>query len=344
MTKQELEQLEKQLIIDGRAVAPEAIEVVETHISYLLLIGQEVYKIKKTVQLPFLDFSELQYRKHACSQELLLNKRLAPEMYLDVESVRQYQDQLIINGSKGKVIDYAVRMRRMDRTQEMDKMLEQRQVTTAQMEAVAQQVSSFHLQAFPVKKTWNASHLQATYNQLQEWAPVAKEKLGTSYQEIIIISCQLSDDFLSANVEHVNQRSRAGMVRDVHGDLHSHNIFLTQPPVIFDCIEFDDDLRQIDVLNEIAFFLMDLDYFDASSLGGHFLKHYLKHLEGTGLADAYDEPLLIYFKMYRASVRAKIMLIRTADDEKQASHHLHQAAQYLKLVQQYASLLEKQGD
>lgn len=338
MTEEEFDILKKNLIIQGQAVSPDSFEIKETHISYLLLLQDRVYKIKKTLKLPFLDFSNLENRKHACTQELLLNRRLAAEIYLDVVKLRRERESIIIDDtSTKKATDYAVRMKRVDNRLEMDVLLRKNQVDTEQLTKLAEVIAEFHIKAFQVRKTWELEHLQDTFNQFGDWQPFVAEQLGKEAAELIRHACTLSDSFLTENIDLINQRSSQGWVRDLHGDLHSRNIFLTAPPLIFDCIEFDDDLRQIDVLNEIAFFLMDLDYFDSTDLGKSFVRHYRKHLENSSLQECWNEELLTYFKMYRASVRAKVLLISAKEKEgENRQKYLRQVQRYLDLVKRYA--------
>lgn len=335
MTETAFQLLRNNLRIGERTIPKDQVEMVETHISYLLLLKDEVYKLKKTVKLPFVDFSELPQRKHACSQELHLNRRLAPDVYLDMVAVKETQGAIGIDTAQGEIIDYAVRMKRIDNALEMDRLLERKAVGLRQIDSLAGVIAGFHRQAFPVKKIWKAEHLQATYNQLAEWASFAGTELGTDYGHIIEQSCRVSDTFINEHIDLINRRSRLGYVRDLHGDLHSHNIFLTEPPVVFDCIEFDEDLRQIDLLNEIAFFIMDLEFFRADDLAAYFIERYVYYLHDADLSQLMNDELLLYFKMYRASVRAKVLMVGARHSVQQKQEHLEEIGRYLQLVGRY---------
>lgn len=341
MTDAEFDLVKQNLSIQGKVVPPNAIEIIETHISYLLLWQEHVYKIKKSVKLPFLDFSRLESRKNACTQELLLNQRLSPGIYLGLVTVSKEKDSLAIDGpGTGKPLDYAVWMKRVDKQLEMDELLDKKKVSEKQTEQLAEIIGDFHKKAFEVHKPWSLDYLQDSYNQISAWQAFVAQHLGEDNAQLIRHSCQLSDRFLSRHIDLINQRSKRGWVRDLHGDLHSRNIFLTDPPLIFDCIEFDDDLRQIDVLNEIAFFLMDLEYYHAYPLAEHFSRHYTSQLKGSPLEGSWDEALLVYFKMYRASVRAKVLLISAKESEDKARQaYLEQVVRYLELVGEYADAL-----
>lgn len=340
MTEKEFEQFRLHPAFGSKKMEDDELEVVETHISYLFLLRDEVFKVKKSVKLPFLDFTDLDKRKHACSQELLLNKRLAPMIYLDVQSVKSDGSRISIGGSQGVTIDFAVRMQRINNDLEMDRMLLKKELQQKDIIKLAEIIAMFHLRTFSIAKEWKLAHLQDTFNQIGDFQEYAAGKLGEAYGQIIESSCSQSDDFLRKNIAALNRRSQQGYVRDVHGDLHSHNIFLTDPPVIFDCIEFDDDLRQIDLLNEIAFFLMDLDFYEASELGDQFLSHYLSILDKAGLQDVADEALLLYFKMYRASVKAKVLMIGARHQQgKDQEKQMADVRKYLDLVGKYLQKL-----
>ena len=335
MTVKAFESLKENLRIGENEIPKEWVTFLETHISYLMLLKHEVYKLKKTVKLPFVDFLDLSARKEACDQELKLNRRLAPAVYLDVLPVKEHHGTIGIGTSAGKTVDYAVKMKRINNELEMDRLLERKIVTHSQVEALAKVISSFHEHAVTVQKIWEADRLKSTYNQLRDWHLFAKNKLGQVYADIIDQSCRKSDTFIDQHIGIINNRSQMGYVRDLHGDLHSQNIFLTNPPVVFDCIEFDEDLRQIDILNEIAFFLMDLEYYKAYTLVSHFMKCYQHHLQDTDLGQFMDEELLLYFKMYRASVRAKVLMISAKEASQMKNKYLGEVRQYLDLVKKY---------
>lgn len=340
MTEEEFILLKNNPLILSNEISHD-VEFYETHISYLLILPDYVYKIKKTVKLPFLDFSELQTRRKACTQELLLNLRTAPSIYVDLYEVKNFQDKINIGGIHGSTIDYAVRMKKVDNHLEMDQMLTRNEVGNKHMEKLAGLIAQFHQKTFAVHKVWDLQDLKDTYNQLQAWSKLAGQELGKGYQQIIHDSCDLSDLFLTRHIDQMNKRSQMSLVRDVHGDLHSRNIFLENQPIIFDCIEFDDDLRQIDLLNEIAFFMMDLEFYGADELARHFYSHYVSMMLAVGFETLEDDAFLNYFKMYRASIRAKVGFI-SLDKQKEKSKQQalqEEITRYLDLVKRYSLLL-----
>lgn len=341
MTEEEYKLFKEIPLILNHEISKDKIEFHETHISYLVMLPDYVYKIKKTIQLPFLDFSGLDMRKETCIQELLLNQRTAPTVYLDLLEVKNVQGSICIGDMQGVTIDYAVRMKRVDNAVEMDQMLKRSEVKNLHMEKLASLIAKFHQQTFAVRKIWDLEDLKATYNQLNEWSEFAGEVLGKDYQQIVEESCHLSDSFLEKNIDLMNERSQKGWVKDVHGDLHSHNIFLTNAPILFDCIEFDDELRQIDLLNELAFFMMDLEFYGADRLAQYFYKHYIHLMKDAGFEELEHTELLAYFKMYRASVRAKVSFISFDKHKEKEKRHssLEEITAYLDLVKRYSKLL-----
>lgn len=320
-------------------------EVIETHISYIILMPEDVYKIKKTCKLSFLDFSTLALRQHYCAKELMLNRRLAPHMYLAVLPIKQINKHIYIDKKEGTIIDYALHMKRMDNRLEMDKLLQQKQVTEEHIRVLAQQIAQFHLKAPVIRRTFQLETMQRIFNRLEEHISFFDHTLGTSCGDIVRSAVDLSNQFLQECIHLMQYRSEQGYVRDGHGDLHSKNIFLTDPPTIFDCIEFDDQLRQIDLLNDIAFFCMDLEAYGATPLSKQFYWYYLDQLEKRSLYGLRHDKLFLYFKLYRANVRAKVLAIQAEsikrDSAIQQKKLYKEITRYLRLMDRYRRNLEK---
>lgn len=278
--------------------------LVETHISWVLLAREEVFKIKKPLHLSFLDFSTLEKRKYYCEQEVELNRRLAPAMYRGVVAIRQLNGQVLANGTKGEVIDYAVWMYRMDETRQLDRVLEREEITPGAIEELARLVASFHHRAPVITQAEDWLDIYREFEDLNSVLPVLAACLGRKAVKGIARVQGLTRVFLESRQSRIEQRKANGFVRDGHGDLHCRNILLTQPPVIFDCIEFSEELRTLDVLSEIGFLCMDLERFGRDQLAEQFLEEYLKHFPCVENDD--DRLLLIFYKMYRANVRMKV--------------------------------------
>ena len=309
-------------------------ELIETHISWVIICNQFAYKIKKPIQYSFLDFSTLVLRKHFCEREIELNRRLTDNIYLDVQPIYEWQGGFIMNGKEGTIVDYAVRMNRLDKEKQMDILLVKNKVTETDIENLAEKIALFHknTEIIYTKKFFD---VQEKFNDLGAEKEFLGEHLSRDASDIINRALDTSDTFIAKNKELLATRLSAGFFRDCHGDLHSRNIFLLPSPQPFDCIEFNDDLRQIDVLNEVAFLCMDLDSFDRQDLSALFVDHY-NHFFPAMLTDK-DRMLFIYFKSYRANVRAKVnsLRARSAAGNAEKTQALSAAGKYLYLMNSY---------
>lgn len=283
----------------------ERVALVETHISWVLLTGRYAYKIKKSVDLGFLDFSTLAKRHHFCVEELRLNQRLAPEIYLAVVPITGTPANPRVGGT-GTPIEYAVQMREFPQEAQLDRVLARGALRSEHIEDLAARLAEFHRHTAVAdpdssfgtpEHVWQPVHenflqigarLSAAQRRplerLERWSQTAFE--------------QLKNDFAA--------RKHAGFVRECHGDAHLANMVLIDNRVVpFDCLEFNDNLRWIDVMNEVAFTVMDLDDRGQQVLARRFLNAYLEHSgDYAGLR------LLRFYQVYRALVRAKVSVIR----------------------------------
>ncbi len=340
MTHEQFEQLLANPGFLSREPCSETVlpEVAETHISYVLLTKRYAYKIKKTVRLEFLDFSTLPLRQYYCEQELQLNRRFAPNMYLDVLPIRQYDEQLYIGEGEGETVDYALKMKRMDNRREMDRMLISGEVEDYHILNLAQRIADVHGAAPPAHPPLTLAGWQLLFNPLGELADYVDRTLGRSHGNTVRQAVKASDQFVRKHLPLMQQRSTRGLVRDVHGDLHSKNIFLTDPPTLFDCIEFEPAYRQIDLLSEVAFLCMDLAAYGAESLSELFYQEYLADVEANGVSGVRHDALFTFFKLYRANVRAKVLLLQ-AKEADVPTELLTEAKTYLALMKRYLNEL-----
>jgi aminoglycoside phosphotransferase family enzyme len=314
-------------------------ELVETHISWVVICDCFVYKIKKPIQYSFLDFSSLEKRKYYCEREVELNKRLTDDIYLDVQPVKKTLGGLLIGGEEGEVIDYAVRMRKLERDRQMDILLLNNKVTTSDIQKLAGKIAAFHKNTGIIYEK-DFLDIQKKFNDLEEEIPYLQEYLNANSSIIIRHALVTSDKFIEKNKDLLASRLKGGFFRDCHGDLHSRNIFLLPSPEPFDCIEFNDDYRQIDVLNDVAFLCMDLDAFKRKDLSDLFLNCYNSLFPSIKTGD--DRRLFIYYKSYRANIRAKVNSLRArfAKDDVQRISALAEANKYLDLMDGYMKMLE----
>lgn len=291
-------------------------EVVETHISWIFLCDEFVYKIKKPVQFEFLDFSTLDKRKLYCEREVELNNRLTEGVYLEVVPVTLLSGEFTVD-AEGRTEDYAVKMKKLDPDRRMDLILKDQKAEVGHVQDIADQLADFHRDAevyhFAVQ-----IDLKQNFDDTLKRAESLKEELGEEFLEGLRRDVQQAHSFVDGNNELFDSRDKGNYIRDCHGDLHSENIFLLDEPVIFDCIEFNDKLRQIDILNELAFLCMDLDAYGYKRLGNTFFEYYNQLYPVSGSEE--ENKLFIFYKAYRANVRMKVNAItalEAGDDKKQ---------------------------
>ncbi len=314
----------------------------ETHISWIILTGEFAYKIKRPVKYSFLDFSTLEKRKYYCYEELRLNKRLAPEMYLKVLPVKA--GMLGIRGTvnNDETMDFAVQMKRMDNRLEMDRLLKEDKVKSDQIINLAEKLADFHKSTDIIYEYFDTENLQKMYGDIQSLIPFLKEKASGHWDMKIAKCVDISERFLKSNREFIDERIRKGFRRDCHGDLNSSNIFLYENhPVIFDCIEFNEEFRQIDILNEIAFLCVDIEFFGKKEISERLWKEYKGYY---GLKDTpQSRKLFMYYKSYRANVRAKVTLISAKKMKTgNSSEKINDALKYLSLMEGYAGYVSRQ--
>ena len=312
-------------------------KLIETHISWVILTRKYAFKIKKPMRYSFLDFSTLSKRKFYCERELILNRRITTSIYLDVLPIEQHNNRLYIGQGGGKVIDYAVRMKKMQAGKKMDSMLYNNKVVNSHVKILAEKIAAFHKRTDVVNKPFNKARSKKAFNDISRVAGWIKKHLGKSYADIVEKAVSHSNAFLDQASPLITKRIKNGFQRDVHGDLHSRNIFLYKEPVIFDCIEFNDDLRQIDVLNEVAFFCMDLEAFQQWNLSKRFMEQYLELF--PCMSGLKEKQLFAYYKGYRANVRAKVNAMRAIQtiDEAEVRKYNCEVKKYLELLDYYLS-------
>ncbi|MGZ8541638.1 MAG: hypothetical protein ACXWV6_13370 [Chitinophagaceae bacterium] len=337
MTKEQIDQLLAKGNFMGSERRP---SFIETHISWVLLCDHFVYKIKKPLLYSFLDFSTLEKRKYYCDREIQLNKRLTENIYLDVQPVVKVPGGFSIGFEEpGEIIDYAVRMRRVDSSRQMDLLLRNNQVTHSDIKDLAKKIAAFHKKADIIYQK-DLMDIPLKFNDLENEKDFLKNLLNDHSEQIITRAVKASTIFMQNNKILLADRQKKGFCRDCHGDLHSRNIFLLPDPQPFDCIEFNDDYREIDVLNEVAFLCMDLDAFNRQDLSSLFLDYYNQLFNAMNTAEDYR--LFIYYKSYRANIRAKVnsLRARTATTEADKKLCLAETDKYLKLLDHYITMLE----
>jgi aminoglycoside phosphotransferase family enzyme/predicted kinase len=288
-------------------------EVMETHISYILLTGDVAYKIKKPVDLGFLDFSTLDKRLFFCEEELRLNRRMAPELYLGVVPITGSEDDPRVGGD-GKVIEYAVKMRQFNEPDRLDHMIRAGRIKPEHIDELAQHVAEFHQRAEVATPESGYSTAERVRERVIDNFPHIDPCVDGREKEQLQHLHDWTQDSAKRLADAFTGRLAHGRVRECHGDMHLANMVLVDGEVrLFDCLEFNPQLRWIDVASDVAFAMMDLLYHDREDFA-HRL--WLRYLEHSGDYEALS--VLRYYLVYRALVRAKVACI-----QRQQSYALH---------------------
>lgn len=287
---------------------------IETHISHVFVGDSLVYKIKKPVNLGFLDFSSLNKRHHFCQREVILNARLAKNIYLGVVPIfKTGSNYSFHEASSSRVAEHAVRMKRIPMECLLFNLIIEGRPLYRDLEEVGGVLAIFHRGIKPYKGI-KFGGIDNIISACDENFDQIKPFIGVTINgKIFKTIMDYTRDFLEKNGKLLGRRKREGFVRNGHGDLHCQHICLERPPIIFDCIEFNDSFRIIDVLEDIAFLFMDLEYRGRFDLTSCLLKFYFADWH-----EALNEDLLTFYKVYRAVVRGKVeSLTATSVDEMQ---------------------------
>ena len=309
------------------------VRLIQTHVSWIFLAGRYAYKIKKPVNFGFLDFSTLDRRRFYCQEELRLNRRLCPEIYLDVVKVREAPEGATFHG-EGSTIDYAVKMIRLPEERMADRLLAEDSLSGVDMQSIAATVVAFHRQALTGDEIDSYGSLETVRRNLEENFQQVEEFTGITIfgQELELIR-GWTEQFIAANTALFSDRITGGFIRECDGDLHLENICLTSRVCIFDCIEFNSRFRYSDTAADIAFLVMDLEFHGRRDLARIFLEEYIAASGDTGVSGLVD-----FYAVYRAFVRGKVESFRLKDSgiplaEKEAAKK--KAMSYFRLARGY---------
>ncbi len=312
---------------------PRKIELVQTQMSFIFLTGDYVYKVKKPVDLGYLDYTTLEQRHFFCRQELELNRRLCPDAYLAVVPIVEEKDGLRIEG-QGNAIEYAVKMKQLPQERMMDVLLPRGQVTREMIARVAEKLVSFHQKAETNQKITAFGKLDIVRQNTDENFAQTEKYIGISVAPAEYSRIKsYTDNFMQSNVSLFDKRVKEGRVRDCHGDLHAAHICFIDCICIYDCIEFNDRFRYSDVASEIAFLAMDLDRYQQAALSQHLVNTYVELSHDEGLLK-----LLNFYKCYRAYVRGKVESFKLDDPyipEEEKAKVLAVAQGYFELAESY---------
>ena len=313
--------------------APEHIELTQTQMSFVFLTDEYVYKVKKPVNLGYLDYSTLERRQFYCQREIELNRRLCPQAYLGVVPISKKGDDIYL-GDSGEIIEYAVKMRRLPQEFMMSVLLTNNQVSPEMLGRVAQKLAAFHGKAETNTVISAFGELETVIQNTDENFTQTEKYIGnTISQEQYQHIKAYTENFIQQNAPLFNKRVEDGRIRDCHGDLHADHICFTDSICIYDCIEFNDRFRYADVASEVAFLAMDLDHYGRADLSNHFITAYVAQSRDSEFKD-----LLNFYKCYRAYVRGKVGSFQLDDphiSQEEKIKVLANARSYFKLAESY---------
>jgi aminoglycoside phosphotransferase family enzyme/predicted kinase len=327
-------------VLQDPAIYPEpttTVAVHETHISLVFLTDRFAYKLKKPVDLGFLNFSTLERRRLYCEQELTLNRRLSTGVYLEVVSLRQ-DHQHYTFGEQGEVVEYALKMRRLPDERSLENLLQRNAVTAEMIQALAQRLAAFHADnPLPASSEPYGTLEQVRADWDENFAQTAAAVGHSLTQQHYVKIQQAVSIFLQRHADWFAQRVHHGHIRDCHGDLRAEHIYFEGEQLqIIDCIEFNQRFRFIDVCSEVAFLALDLERLGALTQARAFVRAYVRHSK-----DVWLYRLLDFYRCYRAYVRGKVTSIRlqTALPSALRAPLQRGAESYYRLAEHYAMRL-----
>lgn len=315
----------------------ESVEVLQTHISFVALTGAYAYKVKKPVDFGFLDFSTLEKRKYYCEEELRLNRRLCPEIYLDVVSITRDGKELRLGGP-GEVVEYAVKMKEFPQKNIMTNLLQKGKIREDIIDEICGILVDFYRRSdrsseIDVFGSLSLVKKNIDENFEQTTAVIDRTISKKIYDEIM----RMTALFFQQKKHVFEQRVHQGHIGDCHGDLHSGNIVIGEKVCIFDCIEFNKRFRYCDVASDIGFLAMDLDYLNFPYLSSFLIERYIERSKDADVLE-----VLNFYKSYRAYVRGKVIGFQLNDphiDERKKNEIIEIARSYFELSHYYASLV-----
>ena len=300
---------------------PDRVDVRETYISWVFLAGDRAYKLKKPLVLPFLDYGTRQRRREMCAEEVRLNRRLAPDLYLGVRAVAASADGLALAAEDDpRAVDYLVEMRRFDERRTLAAKLGRGELKRGEVVALARVLARFHARARRVAAVGVpvlAVERRMTEN-FHELLAIVEQRAEVEW---VLALERFAHSFVVAHAQMLDARARRGFVREVHGDLRAEHVLLDETLQVVDCIEFDRGLRELDVADDLAFLVMDL-----TSYGDERFARTLVHAYRDAGGEPGEDRLIAFYAAYRALVRAKVALLRAAQHPASSSEHGHESA------------------
>jgi aminoglycoside phosphotransferase family enzyme/predicted kinase len=317
---------------------PGKVEFDQTHVSWLFFTGRYVYKVKKPLDLGFLDFTTLEKRRFYCHEELRLNRRLSPEVYIGVAGIYETRGRYAVGEeSAGKAVEYAVKMRQLPKDRWLSNLLEARRVTDATIRTIARRIADFHRDAETSDGITAKGSLETVRFNIFENFSQSERYIGKTIDAACFdVAYAYSAGFLLAREALFRRREREGRIRDGHGDLHAANVSVQNGIDFIDCIEFNERFRCGDVAADLAFLAMDLDYHARKDFTRSLVQEYMARS-----GDVEAASLLDFYKCYRAFARGKVLSIlyeQAAAGSAQRGTSQGGARRYFELGRSYAAI------
>ncbi|MGD9817439.1 MAG: AAA family ATPase [Desulfomonilaceae bacterium] len=290
---------------------PKNVDVIQTHISVVFIAGDYVYKIKKPLNMGFLDYTTLEKRRFFCEQEVSLNSRFSKGIYLEVVDIHSSGSNVNFTGD-GKLTEVAVKMRKISEDRVLKRMLLSEKINNDHMEKLAQRLRKFHAGANHSKRISLFGAPEVIHRNLIENFDQVKNYIDISISEQRLHDISSgSFEFLGKYLPDFKERVVNGFIRDLHGDLHSEHVVFLDEIMLVDCIEFNDRFRYSDTISDLAFLLMDVDYLGFPALSKELHRHYSEDSPD----DDFTRGLYNFYKSYRAFVRGKVNCFALNDPE-----------------------------
>ena len=286
---------------DSYPVAVDAVTSIETHMSWVFLAGDKAYKLKKPIQLPYLNFSTVEKREAACRAELVLNRRLAPTLYLSVAPVCKMPAGLQIGGA-GPIVDWLVVMHRVDERLMLDANILGHRTEQQRLRELENALFQFYRRARPVFAT-PAKYMAKWRNSVRENQKVlTNRKLNMPPGVVLTVQCA-QQQFLERSGHLLLQRLQARRIVDGHGDLRPEHIWLGSPLSIIDCLEFNAEFRSVDPFDELSYLAVECDRLGDARIGKQIARKLMEVLPGTPPPE-----LLAFYRCFRATLRANLSI------------------------------------
>ena len=313
---------------------PRDVRLVQTHCSFVFIAPPFVYKIKKPVNFGFLNFSTLEKRRHFCEREVTLNRRLSPKIYLGVVPIVRHKNSFAFGGP-GEIVEYAVKMRKLSEQYFLDRLVKRGNVVAKDFERIITKLKGFYETQHPTAEIEAWGQVERLKISTDENFRQTEGFIGKTISRPTLAAIRFyTDAFYARQTELFESRIRERRILDCHGDLHLEHIHITPRALhIYDCIEFNDRLRYVDVANDIAFLAMDLDFANRSDLARNFVARMSARLHDPGMLQLMD-----FYKCYRAYVRGKVESLHSvshAAPDQERSDSADRAKRYFRFALRY---------